>query len=228
MAGSSLRIVLLLVLLLAGEANAQPQNRRLPAFDPERIFTFGDTDLDDRLALEEYRELIRSSPRMKNAGATIEPLFRRLDTDHDGFLSLAEYSRSFRPAPRDGVVKSDQTPRAKEPRNATPAAASGLAASLTLEDEKFFESKIRPVLASQCGKCHASTAEKLRGGLQVDTREGLRRGGDSGPAIVPGQPEESLLIRAIRYRDKDLKMPPKTRLPDAVVADFEKWIKPGA
>ncbi len=228
MAGSSLRIVLLLVLLLAGEANAQPQNRRLPAFDPERIFTFGDTDLDDRLALEEYRELIRSSPRMKNAGATIEPLFRRLDTDHDGFLSLAEYSRSFRPAPRDGVVKSDQTPRAKEPRNATPAAASGLAASLTLEDEKFFESKIRPVLASQCGKCHASTAEKLRGGLQVDTREGLRRGGDSGPAIVPGQPEESLLIRAIRYRDKDLKMPPKTRLPDAVVADFEKWIKLGA
>ncbi len=80
----------------ASGAPAAAQNGRFPAFDPERIFAFGDTDLDDRLSLDEYRELLRSSPRMKNAAATIEPLFRRLDTDHDGFLSLPEYSRSFR------------------------------------------------------------------------------------------------------------------------------------
>ena len=84
------------------------------------------------------------------------------------------------------------------------------------------------MLVTQCGKCHASTAEKLRGGLRLDSREGLRRGGDSGPAIVPGQPDESLLIRAIRYRDEELRMPPKGKLPDAVVADFEAWVKMGA
>ena len=81
---------------------------------------------------------------------------------------------------------------------------------------------------TQCGKCHASTAEKLRGGLRLDSREGLRLGGDTGPAIVPGNPDESLLIQAIRYRDDDLRMPPKAKLPDAVVADFEAWVKMGA
>ncbi|MGO9471395.1 MAG: PSD1 and planctomycete cytochrome C domain-containing protein [Isosphaeraceae bacterium] len=84
------------------------------------------------------------------------------------------------------------------------------------------------MLATQCGKCHASTAAKLRGGLRVDSREGLRKGGDSGAAIVPGNPDESLLIRAIRYRDEELKMPPKAKLESAVVADFEAWVKMGA
>ncbi len=225
MAGPSFRVVLVLVVLLGGQAAAQ--NRRFPAFDPERIFAFGDTDLDDRLSLDEYRDQVRSSPRMKNAIATIEPLFRRLDLDHDGFLSLSEYSRSFRQGLRDAVVKSD-TPMAKDAGTATPAAGAVPAAAMTLEEERFFEVKIRPVLVSQCGKCHASTAEKLRGGLQVDTREGLRRGGDSGPALVPGKPEESLLIRALRYRDEELRMPPKSKLPETVVADFEKWVKMGA
>ena len=225
MAGPSLRVVVVLVLLLVGQAPAQ--NRRFPAFDPERIFAFGDTDLDDRLSLDEYREQLRASPRMKNAIATIEPLFRRLDIDHDGFLSLPEYVSSFRQGLSDAVVKSD-APRAKEVRLATPAAVAGPAASMTLEEERFFEVKIRPVLVSQCGKCHASTAEKVRGGLHVDSREGLRRGGDSGPALVPGNPDESLLIRAIRYRDQELRMPPKARLPETVVADFERWVKMGA
>lgn len=88
MAGPSLRVVLVLVLLVVGQAAAQ--NRRFAAFDPERFFAIGDTDLDDRLSLDEYRDQLRSSPRMKNAIATIEPLFHRLDTDHDGFVSLPE------------------------------------------------------------------------------------------------------------------------------------------
>ena len=100
MPGPWLRMVLLLVLLLAGHVAAQ--NGRFPAFDPERIFVFGDADLDDRLSLDEYRELLRSSPRMKSAVATIEPLFRRFDIDHDGFLSLSEYSRSFPPGSSRG------------------------------------------------------------------------------------------------------------------------------
>ena len=109
-----------------------------------------------------------------------------------------------------------------------PTGADTPDAPITPEQEEFFEAKIRPVLATQCGKCHASTAEKLKGGLRLDSREALRLGGDTGPAIVPGKPDESLLIQAIRYRDDELRMPPKAKLPDAVVADFEAWVKMGA
>jgi hypothetical protein len=221
MTGSTVRAIALLVLLLASGAAAQGQ--RFPAFDPERIFAMGDTDLDARLSLDEYREQLRFSPRMRNDPAGAEPLFRRLDTDHDGFLSLAEYRKSF-PGRPQAKAQKPATPSSKDemPRS-HPAPAV-----ITPEQETFFEAKIRPVLVTQCSKCHASTAQKLRGGLRVDSRDGLRRGGDSGPAIVPGSPEESLLIRAIRYRDEELKMPPKGRLDDSVVADFEAWVKMGA
>src|SRR5271154_4960625 len=74
---------------------------------------------------------------------------------------------------------------------------------------EFFEGKIRPLLADHCYKCHSRQSEKVRGGFMLDTRDGLRQGGDSGPAIVPGHPEKSLLIQAVSYTDKDLQMPPK-------------------
>ncbi len=92
----------------------------------------------------------------------------------------------------------------------------------------FFESKIRPVLADRCYACHSAKAEKLKGGLLLDSREGLRKGGDRGAAIVPGDSEKSLLIKAIRYGDEDLQMPPKNRLSKEIVADFEAWVKRGA
>jgi Protein of unknown function (DUF1553)/Protein of unknown function (DUF1549)/Planctomycete cytochrome C len=215
--------ILMLMLLWPGQATAQ----RFPPFDSERIFAFGDTDLDGRLSLEEYREQLRASPRFKNAAATIEPLFRRLDRDHDGFLSLPEYRMAF-PQRTGGPTTNPGTSKEKRPDADAPAAAEPTTGPITPDQESFFEAKIRPVLATQCGKCHASTAEKLRGGLRLDSREGLRRGGDSGAAIVPGNPDDSLLIRAIRYRDEELRMPPKAKLADAVVADFEKWVKIGA
>ncbi len=90
----------------------------------------------------------------------------------------------------------------------------------------FFEKKIRPVLVEHCYKCHAADARVVRGGLRVDSRDGLIAGGDSGAAIVPGQPENSLLLEALRY--EGFEMPPKGRLPDAVIADFETWIRNGA
>ncbi|MBI3877580.1 MAG: PSD1 domain-containing protein [Verrucomicrobia bacterium] len=94
---------------------------------------------------------------------------------------------------------------------------------------EFFEKKIRPVLADKCYQCHSAQAEKLKGKLFVDTREGLLRGGESGkPSIVPGAPEKSLLIEALRHTNEDLKMPPKEKLSDAMVADFVAWIKMGA
>src|SRR6185437_15997912 len=69
--------------------------------------------------------------------------------------------------------------------------------------------------------------KKLKGGLLLDTRDGLRTGGDSGPALVPGKPADSLLIQTLKY-DGDTRMPPKGKLPAAVVADFEAWVKMGA
>jgi len=80
---------------------------------------------------------------------------------------------------------------------------------------EFFEQKIRPVLVEKCYSCHSAAAEKLKGNLHLDTREGTLKGGDLGPAIVPGDPDRSLLIKAIRFTDEDLQMPPKKRLPAA-------------
>ena len=93
---------------------------------------------------------------------------------------------------------------------------------------QFFENKIRPVLVSKCYECHSAQAKKLKGGLYLDTRAGARKGGENGPAVVPGDLTKSLLIAAIHYEDKDTAMPPKAKLPDNVIADFEEWIKMGA
>ncbi|MEI7686613.1 MAG: c-type cytochrome domain-containing protein, partial [Planctomycetota bacterium] len=95
----------------------------------------------------------------------------------------------------------------------------------------FFESKIRPILVEHCYRCHSVKAQaekKLKAGLFVDSRMGLIKGGESGPAVVPGSPKEGSLLKALRYTDPDLRMPPKGKLPSAVVADFEKWIAMGA
>ena len=90
----------------------------------------------------------------------------------------------------------------------------------------FFEQKIRPTLVKECYACHSSGSKTPKGGLRVDTSEGLRKGGDSGPAIVAGKPAESLLLDALRH--DGIEMPPKKKLPDAVIADFERWVKIGA
>jgi Protein of unknown function (DUF1553)/Protein of unknown function (DUF1549)/Planctomycete cytochrome C len=96
----------------------------------------------------------------------------------------------------------------------------------TEDAETIFELEIRPVLAGTCFKCHGD--KKASHGLRTDSRESLLRGGESGPAITPGKPEKSLLIQAIRYSHADIRMPPDKRLPDRVVAEFERWIRLGA
>jgi hypothetical protein len=99
----------------------------------------------------------------------------------------------------------------------------------TPEQAQFFETKIRPVLVERCYACHSSQGEKIRGGLVLETRAGVLRGGDDGMVVVPGEPNASLLIKAIRYTDAKLKMPPKAehRLSPERVADFEKWVEMG-
>ena len=96
---------------------------------------------------------------------------------------------------------------------------------------EFFEQKIRPLLVEKCYSCHsdqADTKKKPKGGLRLDTRDATLLGGDSGPALVPGKPEESLIIKTVRYTDSDLRMPPKTRLSDAEIRLLEEWVKRGA
>lgn len=90
----------------------------------------------------------------------------------------------------------------------------------------FFERRIRPVLVEHCYRCHAEDAKIVRAGLVVDSRVGLIAGGESGPAIVPGKPDESLLMEALRF--ESYEMPPTGKLPESVIADFETWIAMGA
>ena len=101
----------------------------------------------------------------------------------------------------------------------------------TAEEIEFFEKSIRPVLVESCYECHSEKAQKIKGELLLDTREGIRKGGENGPAVVPGDLEKSLLIEAIRYKNAALSMPPNSKggkLPDSVLADFERWVKMGA
>jgi hypothetical protein len=98
----------------------------------------------------------------------------------------------------------------------------------TREGLEFFEKKIRPILADRCYKCHSG--DKVKAELLLDSREGMLKGGESGPAVVPGEPEKSLLIHAIRHGDDDLDMPPKQAdwLSVEQIRDFENWVKMGA
>lgn len=97
------------------------------------------------------------------------------------------------------------------------------------EKTAFFESKIRPVLVKHCYECHSEESGKSKGDLLLDTRQGIRAGGETGPSVVPGDPAKSLLLTAIKHSDPDLAMPPKKpKLSDTIIADFETWIKMGA
>ncbi len=96
------------------------------------------------------------------------------------------------------------------------------------EGIEFFENHIRPLLVQNCYKCHSEEVDKAKGELLLDTREGLRKGGESGPAIVPGNSKASRLIQAVSYDNADLQMPPKTKLPQASIDKLIQWITMGA
>src|SRR5262249_30980158 len=147
-------------------------------------------------------------------------------------------SGTLTPAPRPAAPPPQTRRGAAMPRtclllavSATLAAVSPVASARASDPDprgiEFFEKKIRPVLAENCYKCHSRRAKKQQGGLLLDSKSGVLKGGDSGPAVVPGKVDESLLLKALRHRG-DLKMPPGGKLPAAVVTDFELWVKMGA
>src|SRR5689334_16044349 len=93
---------------------------------------------------------------------------------------------------------------------------------------RFFRERIEPVLKKECFGCHSAQAKEVKGGLRLDTRLGLRSGGDSGPVVVEGKADKSRLVQAIRH-EGDLAMPPeKPKLPAQTIADFVKWVEMGA
>jgi hypothetical protein len=108
------------------------------------------------------------------------------------------------------------------------ALAASARVSAAAEPEEFFERKVRPVLVQHCFRCHSAREKKKRGGLHLDSRSAILKGGDSGPAIVPGDPDRSRLIEALRYTNVDLQMPPRGKLPATVVNDLAAWIKQSA
>ncbi len=107
-------------------------------------------------------------------------------------------------------------------------AGAACAAEADSAELQFFESKVRPLLVERCYKCHATTSVKLKGGLLLDSADGLAKGGENGAAVVAGHPEQSRLIEAIGYGNVDLQMPPKGKLSDEQIADLTKWVKIGA
>lgn len=120
-----------------------------------------------------------------------------------------------------GLAGGQETPGERvRPGAEVPASAEGTA---------FFEKKIRPVLVKECYGCHSTEkGKKVRGGLALDSREGMRKGGDSGPVLVPGNPARSLLIKALNHGDAKIAMPPKKKLDASVVRAFEDWIRSNA
>lgn len=109
--------------------------------------------------------------------------------------------------------------------NLTPEA--GAKSDFSREDLDFFEKEVRPVLEERCLECHSASAKKLKGGLSLETRDALLRGGESGQAAIPGNPETSRMIAAVRRHDAELQMPPKKPLSSSEVESLVEWVRRG-
>src|SRR5882762_8238861 len=108
-------------------------------------------------------------------------------------------------------------------------ATAATAIATSPDDAEFFQKKIQPIFTEHCYKCHSHSGDKIKGGLVVDSLSGLITGGDTGPAVVPGNPAKSLLIEAVSYKNDDLQMPPKgKKLTDDQIAALTEWVKRGA
>ena len=214
------KLAILFVLLITSAVYAQDKLTQLKLDTGFKMF---DRDKDDALDEAEFKALGEYSPKLKGKRETVDYLFRSLDTNRDGMLNRQEYL---------AITKIGSTRF-----NVTDASASMPDKSmehdsvLNVDQLAFFEKKIRPVLVDHCYRCHSENADDIGGSLVLDTREGIRRGGSSGPGVIPGSLEKSLIVEAIRYQNKDLQMPPDKKggkLSDAVIADFEKWVQMGA
>jgi len=119
------------------------------------------------------------------------------------------------------------------PRFFSIAAAALIALGLAVPDEsvrgeeasQFFARKVRPLLETKCFDCHSAKAEDVKSGLKLDTLDDILRGGAMGPIVIPGDPENSFLLKALRYEESDYQMPPAGRVSDEEIAAVEQWIR---
>ena len=221
---TAVRVAILAVcmagLALMSDDTAGQEPKARPFADPEGAFKVGDTNKDGKLSREEFEKLLSGGPRFKE-----NPEGRRLPVQpprrEQGRLPVPRrVQEAPRPAAQEDFPGKKNFPRKEDPKPT-------VTEKPTADQLAFFEKKIRPVLAGQCYQCHSEEAKKVKGNLLLDTRDGIRKGGDTGPAVVPGDPKKSLLAQGASSRRDELKMPPKKKLSDDVVADFEKWIAIG-
>ncbi len=197
------------------EDDAAPRS----TYDPVALFERLDANSDGEMGLDEFLQLMETSAKLRGRPDATRRLFSQLNTNRDRFLSLDEFVKIVN-------IGQNQPPVAKpEPKKPIsippdmPATPEGIA---------FFEQHIRPVLVDKCYQCHSEKAEEIGGNFVLDTRAGIRSGGDLGPAVVPGNLKETVLLKAIRHKSDSLQMPPDEKLTDEVIVDFEKWILMGA
>jgi len=126
-----------------------------------------------------------------------------------------------------GMTVSSYAAEAAKPSSTSTAATAVGTGAHDPAGIEFFEKKVRPILVGHCYACHSAESKKAEGGLLLDSREGLLKGGDSGPALVVGEPDKSLLLTAVRHLDKDLKMPPGDKLSAVQVTELATWVKMG-
>lgn len=195
--------------MLSAPILGQPQNRQ-EGRDPKRAFEAlkrrFDKDLNGRVSEAEFGGRARA--------------WKRMDLDGDGWLTLADVEARLKTSKGAGGKRKPAAAGAE----ASMASSVGPA---TAEQVKFFETRVRPVLAAECYGCHSSGG-KTKGGLALNSLQGFLNGGSSGPAMVLGDVDASAFIEAIRYDDPGFAMPPKTKLSSEQVADLEAWVKMGA
>ncbi len=199
--------------------------------DPEAAFKILDADKDGLLTEAEIGKLKESVALFRDNPQAILQFFKRLDADGNGKVTLEEYRKVEslrRQQPANAPMQMPRRPEMDTPAEKSKA-PEGASKSAPTEAANLahFEKKIRPLLVAKCYECHAADSKEIKGGLALDTRAGIRKGGDSGPSVVPGDVKSSLLIAAIRHED-GLEMPPKQKLTDDQIADFVKWIEAGA
>ncbi|HEY2574451.1 MAG TPA: DUF1549 domain-containing protein, partial [Verrucomicrobiaceae bacterium] len=195
----------------------------------ERAFQSLDTNHDGRVSQQEFMKLGTISAYFRDHPDQVAPVFRKLDAAGSGFLDLAGFLKLYDLGKGRNTPKPDPAPN--PPPVSTPPQKPEANSAMRADDLAFFEKNIRPVLAEKCYKCHSAESEKVKGGLVLDTREGIRKGGETGPAVVPGDVTRSLLLEAMRYGNKDLQMPPEKeggKLSNDVIANFERWVSSGA
>lgn len=192
--------------------------------------------LQEKLAFEPRRITVESHRRLlaSLASGKAEVAAQTMAAHIEGSLewSLAKFPPSATEAQSEIALAGKRRLATKAVKAALVAIlsfANARAAEIAPQDLAFFESKIRPLLVEHCYDCHSG--EKTKGGLALDTRAGWQKGGDSGAALVPGKPDDSLLIKAVRYEDEDFAMPPKKKggkLSAADIAVLTEWVRMGA